>query len=95
MIVIMMKTGAKASASVLLVDLHHYSSIGYDTKTDKERFEDPALPPWLSSRTGKPSPPFSLRLSCTSSPSFFLLLLLPSTIMRHPSPPIRFFASMT
>ena len=56
LIVAMTTTGAKASAPVLLVDLHHYSSIGYDTKTDKERIEDPALPPWLSSRTGNPPP---------------------------------------
>ena len=40
--------GVKMSASAILVDLHNYALLGYSTKTDRETFEDPALPPWLS-----------------------------------------------
>ena len=47
--------GAKASASVLLVDLHHYDLLGYAVKTEKQKYEDPSLPPWLSQDGNKRS----------------------------------------
>ena len=40
--------GVKMSASAILVDLHNYAALGYSMRTDREAFEDPALPPWLS-----------------------------------------------